>query len=99
MMSRVPRRIASVGVALVAALVSIHHCSFADSICLRLATQAFARLVSRALMKFGTAMASKMPIISTTIMISTRVNPRRARFTSLHIIDFVPPCVRRQQST
>src|SRR5713226_2650906 len=65
----------------------MHHCSFADSICLRFATHAFARLVSRALMKFGTAIASRMPMMSTTIMISTRVKPRRARFRNLCYIE------------
>ena len=54
-------------------------------------TKLFARLLSRALMKFGTAIANRIPIMSTTIMISTRVKPRRTRFTSLDIIDFLPP--------
>src|SRR5579875_4230380 len=55
--------------------LSIMYCCLALSICLRLATQALARDVSRAWTKFGMAMASRMPMIRTTIMISTRVKP------------------------
>jgi hypothetical protein len=37
--------------------------------------QVFFRAVSRALMKFGIAIAARRPIIATTIMISTSVKP------------------------
>src|SRR5881396_1369341 len=44
---------------------------------LRLDRQLLARLTSRDLTKFGMAIANKMPMMSTTIIISTRVNPFR----------------------
>jgi len=53
----------------------MQYCCVALSICLRLPMQALARDDSRAETKFGIAIASRMPMIRTTIMISTRVNP------------------------
>src|ERR1700744_3788551 len=51
------------------------HCWIAPSIKRRLLMQVFLRAVSRALMKFGIAIAAKRPMIATTIMISTSVKP------------------------
>src|SRR5262245_46588428 len=59
------------------------HCSLADWICLRLATHALVRDDSRALTKLGTAIANRMPMIRTTIMISINVKPRFNAFFNL----------------
>ena len=77
------------GTAVDAWFVSMAHCSLAASICRMLAIQVFVRLVLRAWMKLGTAMASKMPMIKTTIMISTRVNP--LFFLKRFMCSFLPP--------
>src|SRR2546421_11094479 len=50
--------------------------SFASLICFKLDTHVFCRELSRAFIHPGTAIANRMPIISTTIMISTRVKAR-----------------------
>jgi len=71
----VPYRSPSVGVAPVVALFSSAHCSFAPSICLRLLMHAFFCAVLRAFTKLGIAIAASNPMIATTIMISTNVNP------------------------
>src|SRR5687767_13891190 len=47
----------------------------APSICFMLAMQAFFWLTWRALIKLGIAIAASKPMIATTIMISTSVNP------------------------
>src|ERR1700761_6391529 len=47
----------------------------APSIKRKLLMQVFFRAVSRALMKFGMAIAARRPMIATTIMISTSVKP------------------------
>src|SRR5262249_16434520 len=56
-------------------LFSSAHCWIAPSIWRRLLMQAFFCAVVLALMKLGIAIAAKRPIIATTIMISTNVNP------------------------
>src|SRR5262245_18166155 len=59
----------------VATFVSKAQVCTAPSICLRFAMHALFWLFSRALMKFGTAIAANKPMMATTIMISTNVNP------------------------
>src|SRR2546428_11447908 len=58
----------------------------APSICRRLLIHAFFWAVVRALTKFGTAIAANRPMIATTIMISTNVNPL-ARAVLFFILD------------
>jgi hypothetical protein len=50
-------------------------CWQADSICLRVLMQVLACEVAREWMKLGRAIADKSPMIATTIIISTKVNP------------------------
>src|SRR4051812_25798620 len=57
------------------ALVSKAHCCFAPSNWRRLLMQAFCCEVVRARTKLGIAMAASKPMMATTIMISTSVNP------------------------
>lgn len=71
-----PTRSVIATVAPVSFLLTIAHCSFAESTCFKLATHDDLRLLSLALTKFGTAIAIKIPMIKTTIMISTSVNAR-----------------------
>ena len=56
-------------------LFSIAYSCAALSICVRLFIQAFACVVALALTKFGMAIAAKRPMMATTIIISTSVNP------------------------
>ncbi len=65
----------STGVSVAFFLFSSAHCCLAASYCLRFAWHAVARLVSRARMNDGTAIERMMPMIATTIMISTSVKP------------------------
>ncbi len=67
----------STGVASAFFLFSSAHCCLAASNCFRLPWQAVARLVSRARRNEGTAIAKMIPMIATTIIISTRVNALR----------------------
>jgi hypothetical protein len=53
--------------------------------------QVFRRLLSRALTKFGTAIAIKIPMINTTIMISTSVK-------ALFFLIFFPPKIKESQA-
>src|SRR5947209_19967481 len=86
---------------------SIRLCALAASIFFILATQLLEREVSRALMKLGTAIASRMPMISTTIIISTRSEERRVgkecRFgRAVYLVRLIPiytsPLNNRKQS-
>src|SRR4051794_17060260 len=70
-----PNRSASPTVSVVFFFISNAQVAFAPSTCLRLAIQAFFWLNVRALTKLGMAIAANKPMIATTIMISTRVNP------------------------
>src|SRR6266478_2373731 len=58
-----------------ACLFSMAHCWIASSIWRRLLMQAFIWLVERALMKLGIAIAASIPIMVTTIIISSSVKP------------------------
>src|SRR2546428_14191196 len=75
------------GVTVPACLFSSAHCCSAPSICRRLLMQEFFCAVVLALMKLGIAMAANRPIMATTIMISTRVNPP-LRVVFLFILNF-----------
>src|SRR5581483_651931 len=63
------------GVVVAAALNSSAHCCLAPSIWRRLLMQAFCCEVVRARTKLGIAIAANRPMMATTIMISTSVNP------------------------
>src|SRR6267378_4059373 len=78
-----------VGTAAAARRVSNAHCCSAPSICLRLLMHAFCWEVVRALMKLGMAIAANSPIMATTIMISTNVNPD-LRDDLIFILSFLP---------
>src|ERR1039457_2054459 len=58
-----------------ARLCSSAYCCVAAAYCRRLLMQAFICDVVRALTKFGIAIAANRPMMATTIMISTSVNP------------------------
>ena len=68
-------------------LFSTANWSIAESICFMLMMQEFACAVFLFLTKFGIAMAASIPIIATTIMISTNVKPA-PRFVLSFIILF-----------
>lgn len=79
-------KFAAVGVSVADFLLSIAHCSFAVSICRRLPVQLFALDDSLALRKFGIAIASRIAMIKTTIMISISVKPPRRFLLVKHSI-------------
>jgi hypothetical protein len=62
------------------------HCSFAPSIFCRFSWHALPREFSLALRNPGTAIAIRIPMIATTIMISTRVKPFFLRFILIHLL-------------
>src|SRR5271154_4647344 len=62
----------------------------AASIWRRLLMQALACEVARAFTKFGIAMAARRPIMATTTMISTSVNPALRMFFIVSIDVFFP---------
>src|SRR6266478_6612385 len=70
-------------------LFSSAHCWIPPSICRKLLMQAFCCEVVRALMKLGMAIAANSPIMATTIMISTNVNPD-LRDDLIFILSFLP---------
>src|SRR6185295_16750410 len=84
------------GVAMPVCLVSNAHCCLAPSIWRRLLMHAFICAVVRALTKLGMAIAAKRPIMATTIMISTSVNPNLWNLL-IFIIDFYLSVFRREQ--
>src|SRR6185369_7539982 len=69
-----PNNSASVGVSVKALRCAAAHAILAPSSDLRFASQACLRASSIALLKLGIAIAARMPMIATTIMISMRVN-------------------------
>src|SRR3954470_8440339 len=74
-----PNRSLSCGVSVTVFFCSSAQVALAPSTCLRLAMQAFFWLAVRAFTKLGMAIAARRPMMATTIMISTRVNPAFCR--------------------
>src|SRR5687767_15228491 len=72
-----PKRSASPGTSAPVFLFSSAQVDFAPSTCFMLAMQAFRWDAVRAFTKLGIAIAASKPMMATTIMISTRVNPDR----------------------
>src|ERR1700722_2255120 len=68
------------GTAVVAARFSVAQTCLAPSTSRRLAMQVVCCAFKRARTKLGMAMVARRPMMATTIMISTRVNPRARLF-------------------
>src|SRR3974390_2441308 len=86
------------GVAFVACLVSSAHCCLAPSIWRKLLMQAFIWDVVRARTKLGIAIAARRPMMATTIMISTNVNPALLDVLMLIRSDLAFLSTRRERS-